>query len=383
MKIKKIDTSGLRTWLEIDKQKIAHNYRVFRSLLNKKTKLMAVVKSNAYGHDLFQFSKLQEELGADWLGVDSVVEGEALREFGIKIPILVLGYTLPEKFKVAKENNLSLTISNFENLRLLKSFADLKFHLKIDSGMHRQGFLPHQIGEVLEILKANSSKPATSQNNFEGIYTHFASAKNPAFPTETRAQLDLFLAVCEQVKKSGFSPICHAAATSGAIVFPESHLDLARIGIGLYGLYPSREVAAGFAEKLNLRPVLTWKSLVSEVKDLPEKSKIGYDGTETLAETGRIAIIPVGYWHGYPRALSSIGQVLINRQKAKVLGRVSMDMLIIDVSKIANVKVGDPAILLGETAEKSASADELALLSDTVNYEIVTRLNPLIRRIYI
>lgn len=370
------ETNGLRTWIEIDEQKVAHNYRAFRNLLSEKTKLMAVVKSNAYGHDLYQFAKLQEKLGADWLGVDSIVEGEALREAGVKIPILVLGYTLPEKFSEAEKYNLSLTISTFENLKLLKNFSKLKFHLKIDSGMHRQGFLPTQITEVLEILRENKIK----SENLEGIYTHFAAAKNPAFPGETRAQLNLFLAVVEQVQNAGFSPIRHAAATSGTIVFPESHLDLVRIGIGAYGLYPSREVQAGYAEKLNLQPVLGWKSVVGEVKNILANEGIGYDFTEKLAENGQVAIIPIGYWHGYSRSLSSIGHVLINQQKAKVLGRVSMDMIIVDVSKITDVKVGDTVTLIGQNG---ASADDLALLSGTVNYEIVTRLNPLIKRIYI
>lgn len=370
------NTDGLRTWIEIDEQKVAHNYHAFRDLLNEKTKLMAVVKSNAYGHDLYQFAKLQEKLGADWLGVDSIVEGEALRESGIKIPILILGYTLPEKFNEAEKYNLSLTISTFENLKLLANFSKLKFHLKIDSGMHRQGFLPAQITEVLEILKQNKIK----SENLEGIYTHFAAAKNPAFPAETRAQLNLFLDVVAKVQKVGFSPIRHAAATSGTIVFPESHLDLVRIGIGAYGLYPSREVQAGFAEKLNLQPVLSWKSVVGEVKNILAGEGVGYDFTEKLEKAGKIAIIPIGYWHGYSRSLSSIGHVLINNQKAKVLGRVSMDMIIVDVSKIENVKVGDMVTLIGEGG---ASADDLALLSSTVNYEIVTKLNPLIKRIYV
>lgn len=379
----KLNKQGLRTWIEIDEQKVAHNYRAFRSLLSKQTKLMSVVKSNAYGHDIYQFAKLQEKLGADWLGVDSIVEGEALREAGIKIPILVLGYTLPEKFGEAEKYNLSLTISSFENLKLLKNFKKLKFHLKIDSGMHRQGFLPEQISRVLEILTAKSSK-LTATQNFEGIYTHFAAAKNPAFPSETRKQLNLFLEVVEQVKQAGYSPIRHAAATSGTIVFPEAHLDLVRIGIGAYGLYPSREVQAGFAEKLNLQPALSWKSIVGEVKNIPAGEGIGYDFTEKLAQAGKIAIIPIGYWHGYSRALSSIGHVLINQKKAKVLGRVSMDMLIVDVSNPSadgeKVKVGDTVTLIGENG---ASADDLALLSGTVNYEIVTRLNPLIKRIYV
>ena len=149
--------------------------------------------------------------------------------------------------------------------------------------MHRQGFLPEQIEQVLEILRENKIKT----ESFEGLYTHFAAAKNPAFPSETRKQLNLFLEVTKKVADAGFSPIRHAAATSGTIVFPESHLDLVRIGIGAYGLYPSREVQAGFAEKLNLQPVLSWKSIVGEVKNIPAGEGIGYDFTEKLAKNGK------------------------------------------------------------------------------------------------
>lgn len=373
MKLRNREIAGLRTWLEIDEKKATHNHQVFRKLLDKKTKLLAVVKSNAYGHDLFQFAKLQERLGADWLGIDSIVEGEALRNFGIKIPILVLGYTLPEKFSTAVKHNLSLTISDPENLRVLKKYP-VKFHLKIDTGMHRQGFLPNQIPKILHLLP---------KKNFEGIYTHFASAKNPAFPNETRAQMKQFLEITGLVRKAGFHPLSHAAATSGTIVFPEGQLDLARIGIGLYGLYPSKEVAAGFGKKLNLQPILSWRSIVSEVKNLPAGSKLGYDGTEKLETDGKIAICPIGYWHGYPRSLSSIGKVLIRGQFAKILGRISMDMIIVDASKIKGVKVGDVATLVGQDGKNEITADELANLSDTVNYEIVTRLNPLMKRVYL
>ncbi len=373
-----INHDGLRTWLEIDTKKAAHNYRVFRSLLKKKTKLMAVVKSNAYGHDLFQFAKLQEKLGADCLGVDSIVEGGALREAGIKIPIFVLGYTLPEKFAEAQKQNLSLTISTFENLVVLIQ-TPVKFQLKIDTGMHRQGFLPEQMGRVLNFLTTNK----IASKYFEGVYTHFAAAKNPAFSAETRAQLEHFKNVLKMAKLKGFAPMAHAVATSGTIIFPEAHYDLVRVGIGLYGLWPSREVAAGFAEKLDLQPILTWKTIISEIKGLPAGSKVGYDFTETLPKAGAIAICPIGYWHGYPRALSAIGHVLINGQKAKVLGRVSMDMIIVDVSQIKNVAVGETVTLLGQDGGGKISADELALLSGTVNYEIVTRLNPLIHRVYL
>src|SRR6185369_14707913 len=182
-----IDTAGLRTWVEVSRAALQHNYSLFRGLLKPETKLMAVAKSNAYGHDIYQFAALMEELGADWIGVDSIVEGEALRQAGIKAPMLVLGYTLPEKFASAAELDVSLAISTFEGLDCLQS-APVKFHLKIDTGMHRQGFLTEQIPLVLEKLK----ELQISNDQFEGLFTHFAAAKNPAFPAQTQEQLSKF-----------------------------------------------------------------------------------------------------------------------------------------------------------------------------------------------
>lgn len=373
-----INTAGLRTWVEIDQSKVAHNYQLFRSLLKPGTKLMAVAKSNAYGHDIYQFAALMEKLGADWIGVDSIVEGEALRKNGIKAPILVLGYTLPEKFASAVEQNVSLAISTFEGLECLAK-NPVKFHLKIDTGMHRQGFLPEQVPQVLEKLKELGVKP----EQFEGLFTHFAAAKNPAFPGPTQSQLNKFNQVAELVKQAGYSPIRHAAATGGTIVFPESQLDLVRIGIGLYGLWPSLEVQQGYSEKVPLEPILSWRTVISEVKTIPAGEGIGYDFIEKLAAPGQIAICPIGYWHGFPRALSSIGHVLVNGEKAKVLGRVSMDMIILDVSKVKNVKASDVVTIIGRDGEQEISAQEMAAVSDTSWYEIVTRLNPLMKRVYV
>jgi alanine racemase len=375
--------SGVRTWLTINNQALAHNYNVFRQVIGPNVKLMAVVKSNAYGHDLFQFAKEQEKLGADWLGVDSVVEGLALRKEGLAIPILVLGYTLPENFAAALDQNLTLTISTTEGLAEVQKYPALRYHLKIDTGMHRQGF---DLGG-LEKIKFNPDQ-------LTGIYTHFAAAKNPAFPQFTLKQLAQFKEAVKLVEKAGAQNLIkHAAATGGALLFPETHLDMVRIGIGLYGLWPAAEVAAALAQKISLQPVLSWQTIIGEVKNIPAGERVGYDLTEgpdpASGQKGRIAVCPIGYWHGYPRALSSIGPVIINGQRAKVLGRVSMDMIILDVSHLENVKVGDVVTLIGADRNPSTgsgqeiTADDLADLAGTTSYEIVTRLNPLMKRIYV
>ncbi|OHA26101.1 MAG: alanine racemase [Candidatus Taylorbacteria bacterium RIFCSPHIGHO2_02_FULL_46_13] len=375
-------TNGLRTWIEVDRKAIADNVKIFRALLGKKTKLMAVVKSNAYGHSLMDFSREVEKLGVDFLGVDSVVEAFALRADGIKTQILVLGYTLPENVARAAEVDVNITISNMPALESLASESvskPLKIHLKIDTGMHRQGFELSELPLVVQKLQALSSK---RQAHLEGVYTHFAAAKNPSFPSYTNRQLQEFSKWTEALAKEGFHPVKHAAATAGAILFPDSHLDMVRIGIGLYGLWPSREVRSYAEYRLAPKPVLSWKAMISEVKKVKKGERVGYDLTEMLERDSKLAVAPIGYWHGFPRALSSVGHVIVRGTRVHVIGRVSMDMIVIDVTDVPKAEVGDEVTLLGRDGSEEITADELGLLCDTVNYEIVTRLNPLIKRIY-
>jgi len=383
-------TEGLRTWIELDRGAIKHNLDQFRSLISKKTKICAVVKSNAYGHSLVDFSKEMVKNGADWLAVDSVVEGVRLREEGIKLSILILGYTLPEKLREAIYANLSISISHFEGLEKIvkegRAGAISKIHIKVDTGMHRQGFALDDAPKLLKILAG-----AKGFVRVEGLFTHFAAAKNPAFPERTKKQLEEFKKWLELFKKAGFNPIAHAAATSGTILFPESHFDMVRIGIGLYGLWPSLETKAYAENKksgagkgsgsFTLKPVLTWKTVIGEIKTLKNGGAIGYDFTETLPKNSKIAILPIGYWHGYPRDLSSIGKVLINGALAKVIGRICMDMVIVDVTHIKNAKVGDEVVLLG--TKKEPTTESIAITLGASWYEIITRLNPLIKKIFV
>ncbi len=382
MKNKQNQKHNLRTWVEINQQALKNNYSIFRRLIGPKCLLMAVVKSNAYGHSLIDFSRATENLGIDWFGVDSIVEAESLRKAGLKKPILVLGYTLENKTETAFKNNISLTISDFSTLKNLKNIKThnhkLKIHIKIDTGMHRQGFFVSEIPAVIKILK---SQPAII---LEGIYTHFSSAKNPAFLSTTFSQIEQFKKAIDLFESTGFKGfIKHAAATSGTIIFPQSHFDLVRIGIGLCGLWPSKESREAFRRKIKLEPVLSWKTIVGQIKNLPEGSRVGYDFTETLNRSSSVAVLPIGYWHGFPRSLSSIGKVLIRGSEVKVIGRVSMDMISVDVTDVKNVKVGDEVILIGKSEKSEISIDDMAYLSDTINYEIVTRLNPLIKRIMV
>ncbi|MCX6735729.1 MAG: alanine racemase [Candidatus Parcubacteria bacterium] len=368
----------LRTWIEIDTRAATQNYKVFRGIIKPKTKLMAVVKSNAYGNELIGFSKMQDKFGADAFGVDSITEGLALREAGVVKPILVLGYTIHENVRIASEKNISITLSSFEALSLLiKEKIPVTVHIKIDSGMHRQGFFPKDAKKLADILSKNK------HIKVEGMYTHFANAKNPSFSGDTDQQAMEFKQTADIFEKAGFHFIKHASATSGALLFPEYHFDMVRIGIGLSGLWPAKEVERVLEKKIKLTPILSWKTVVAETKTIPKGERIGYNFTETFSQDAKIVICPIGYWHGFPRSLSSIGHVLVAGKRARVLGRVSMDMITVDVSDIKNIKIGDEVILIGKTSKEEITADEFAAYSDTSSYEIVTRINPKIQRVFL
>lgn len=377
---KNSDRNGVRTWIEVDKKALAHNLRALRSLLSPKTKFMAVVKSNAYGHGLIDFSREIARGGADWLGVDSIVEATALRKAGIKKPILVLGYTLPEMLPVAANTGASITVSTFETLSEISKIRlakKLKVHIKVDTGMHRQGFIENERAKLLKTLAQLKNKIVV-----EGLFTHFGAAKNPSFSARTQKQIEQFNIWREAFRGAGFKPIEHAAASGGAIIFPESHFDMVRIGAALYGLWPSKEVEAFAKRKLLLKPVLSWKTLIGEVKRVKAGERVGYDFTEKLKRNSALAICPIGYWHGFPRALSSVGEVLVRGKRARVVGRVSMDMITIDVTGISGAKVGDEVTIIGESGREKISVEDIAELSDTSSYEIITRINPLIKKIF-
>ncbi|MBI4991903.1 MAG: alanine racemase [Candidatus Harrisonbacteria bacterium] len=363
-----------KTWVEINSKAIAHNIKQIKSLLTPKTQLWSVVKSNAYGHGLTTFSKIATQLGINGFCVDSVPEGRKLRENGIKKPILVLGPSLPFYLESAAKNGLTITVSNWDALKALTASKwKPAFHLKIDSGMHRQGFYNSDLRPVTQLIKQRGL-------NLIGAYTHFASAKDINYPTYTENQFASFQKALNLLERSGFKNIlCHAAATGGTLVNPKYQLDMVRIGIGLYGLWPSKELTIQRPE-LKFKPALSWHTVISEIKKLKAGDFVGYDLVERVQKPTKMAILPIGYWHGFPRTLSGVGEVLINGKKAKVLGRVSMDLVVIDAGNIS-CKVGDKATIIGRQKGEGLSAFDVAQKMGTIHYELITRINPLIERV--
>lgn len=361
--------SGLRTWIELDREAARQNVNAMRGLLAPRTRLMAVVKSNAYGHGLAAFTKLLAPLGIHGFCVDSVLEGFRLRKEGIRKPILVLGSTLPEHFGEAADADITLTLSTFEGLACyLRAARKPQIHLKVDTGMHRQGFFTKDVGRAAALLARKDVR-----DRVRGIYTHFASAKDITYPAYTEMQFERFLSAERLLARAGFKNLVrHAAATAGAMLGKRYHLDWVRSGIGLYGYYPSRELEVQLPD-VKLRPVLSWRTVVAETKRLPRGAFVGYDLTERLERPTTAAVLPIGYWHGVPRTLSSTGRFIVDRRPAKILGRVSMDMTVVDAAE-ARVRVGSVATL--------DMRDAIAK-SGTTSYEFLTRLNPLIERIIV
>lgn len=366
--------NGLKTWVEVDKKAALHNVGVFRSLLKNKTKLYAVVKSNAYGHGIGVFPQLIEE-GVDGFCVDSVIEGEYLRKNGITKPILVIGWTHPELLERAKEADIAVMASSKEGLLALKNLENPPdIHLKIDSGMHRQGFHVEHFEQIAEsVLDKNLP--------IKGIFTHFASAKDINYPTYTDNQLALLKKAEKFLVKHGFNDlVVHAAATSGTLIDEKYHLDMVRTGIGLYGLWPSKELLMQLGDKLNLKPVLSWRVNIGEVKQLKQGEFTGYDLTYRAPKDTRIAVLPVGYWHGLDRGLSNKGEVLIKGKRAPIIGMVSMDITVVDVGDVS-CETGDTATIIGKDGNEELHAFDIAQKIGTIHYELITRLNPRMKRV--
>jgi alanine racemase len=358
----------VRTWIEIDRRSLFFNLKYFQKLASS-SEMIVMIKSNAYGHGLaliasaltnYKSSKTNNKL---WFGVDSITEATRLRKEGIKNRILVLGYTLPGRLQEAVLQNIIVTISHFEGLKILGRLKQKpQFHIKIDTGMHRQGFQESDMRRLISELKKYSLTP-------QGVYSHLAMPPNNKF---SQKQIQIFENCVRVLKNAGVYPeYIHFNKTEGIVRFPKSRYEVVRLGIGLYGYYPASEV--------QLKPILTWKTIIAEVKNVPKGDYISYDLTEKLKRDSIIAILPIGYWHGFDRGLSSIGDVLVYGTRCKVLGRVTMDMTIIDVTHLKNkVKVGDEVVIIGRQMKEVITADNMAQKIGTTAYEVLTRINPLI-----
>jgi alanine racemase len=377
------------TWAEIDLNAIAHNIIELKNLIPPETRLMAVVKANAYGHGAVEVAECALEAGAAVLGVARIDEAIQLREAGLTAPILVFGYTPPERVGKLLAYELTQTVYT---LQTAKRYADeaaaegkkLNGHIKIDTGMGRLGLLPDEFRIETRgsdnALDEIESITRLAGLQIEGIYTHFATADS-ADKSHANEQLQRFLDFSEQLRKTGLEPTVKHAANSAAVIdLPESHLDMVRPGISVYGLYPSDEVAKN---RVALKPAMALKSRIIQLKNVSAGFKISYGATFTTECPSTIATVPVGYADGFNRLLSSRGHMLVHGQKAPIVGRVCMDLTMLDVSHIHDVEIEDEVVIFGHQGKAVIPADEIAASLNTINYEIVSTLMPRVKRIYI
>jgi alanine racemase len=375
------------TWVEIDARALRGNIKRFRELVGSEILLAAVVKANAYGHGLEAVSTLALEAGADWLAVESPAEGELLRKLGLRCPILLLGNVQLSDLADVVRANLRITAFNQETLEALAVEAarlkrDVRVHLKVETGMSRRGMLLEHIPEALGLLQR------AEHVHLEGICSHLATADEPTDPSYARGQVESFRNAVVEVEGRGIRvPLKHLLNSAGTLLLKEAHHDLVRVGISMYGLWPSEQTRRACLEETigigSLAPVLAWKTRVVQVKEIPTGTFIGYGRTFRTTRPTRLAALPVGYSDGYDRKLSNKGSVLIREERASVLGRVSMNVTMVDITDIPGVCLEEEVILLGRQGEQEISADELAGLLETINYEVVTRINWSIPRVII
>jgi alanine racemase len=371
-------SGGRPTVLEIDLECIAHNVREFKRLAPE-AQLMAVVKANAYGHGAMQVSRVALANGATWLGVATVEEGLELRQAGLDVPILIFGGILPGQVGSCIEYGLDCAVAGKDFFSQIKPVlmglpagARLFVHLKIDTGMHRLGVVPEDLEDLLEELK---KVPKVS---VRGIWTHFAQSAS-LDKSFSFHQLAIFQQCVEVVENNlGQIPLKHTANSGAIINLPQSHYNLIRPGLGIYGYYDELHLA----EYVHLKPALTWKTKITSVREIPPGETISYGRTYEAPSPMKIATLPVGYADGYTRLLSNQGQVLVRGKKANIVGRVCMDQTMVDVSHHEGIKEGEEAVLLGAQEGNNLTIYEMSKWAQTIPYEVLVSIAGRVPRIY-
>jgi alanine racemase len=378
-------------WAEVDLEAIAHNVRELRRITDPGADLMAVVKANAYGHGAVEVTRKALENGADSLGVARIEEGIELRKAGVKESILIFGYTPPALAHKLIAFDLTQTVWSYTTAQALSDIAvssnkQIKVHLKVDTGMGRLGLLPdcrrppvteqNLMGNAICEVESISSLAGLE---LEGVYTHFASADS-SDKTYAGKQFEIFVDFLNELRRAGINPpLCHAANSAAIIDMPETHLDMVRAGIAIYGLYPSDEVNK---RRIVLKPAMTLKSKIVHLKKVPPGFKVSYGSTYKTQRPTTIASIPVGYADGFNRLLSSRGHMLVRGRRAPIVGRVCMDQTMLDVGHIPDVNLEDEVVIFGKQKDGSITVDEIAASLNTINYEIVSALTARIPIIY-
>jgi alanine racemase len=369
---------GRPTLCFVDLDALRWNFHSIRDKVGSRTKVLSMVKANAYGHGASGVARTLEEEGSDAFGVATLEEGVELRQAKIHSPIIVLAGVYPEQLDELFEHDLTPVVHEIERLRHLDAAvqsrgASLNIHLKVDSGMGRIGLLAAEIDSWLPELKKLKAL------EIDGVFSHFSSAES-VDGHYTRKQLEIFQGVVSRLRAEGISPrLVHLANSAAIITLPPAYFDMVRPGLMLYGIYPS----PAMTKQITLKPALSWKTRILQLKKVPAGSSISYGQTFITERESLIATLPIGYADGYQRLLSNRGEVLVQGQRAPVIGRVCMDLTMIDVTDIAKTEQGDEVVLLGRQDNAEISADEMAGWSNTISYEILTSIGARVPRIYL
>ena len=370
-----------RTWVEISLDSLTHNYYQLRSTLPDHTMFLGVVKGDAYGHGAVEISRHLEKLGAEFLAVSNLEEAEQLRQGGIQLPILLLGYSPASFAEFEANNNIHQEVNSFQYAKELNEALNgtnkkLKIHIKLDTGMSRLGFFAYDRPETIEELERISNMPNLE---IEGAFQHFAVADSYSESSQafTRLQYERFTNMLETMEAHGIHiKIRHCCNSAATLLHSEYAMDLVRPGIAIYGFMPD----PCMNNDLNLRPLLSWKTTVSQIKEIDQGITVGYGQTWKAARKSRIATLPVGYADGLNRLLSNQVQFVLNGHKAQQVGRICMDMCMIDITDVPGVHVGDEVEILGNN---NISCEAMATKLHTITYEVTCNINKRVPRIYL
>jgi alanine racemase len=369
------------SWIEIDAARLRANIDALRGVTVPGTSVMAVVKANAYGHGLETIAPVVAER-ADWLGVNCLDEALAITRLGIQKPIAILGHTPVDDLEAAVQNGYRQVLYRMDVAKALSAASQrlrktAKAHLKIETGTNRQGVALSELAPFLDEIR---KLPGLE---IEGVYTHFANIEDTLDSSFAQSQLDRFQQALAIMKNAGIRPsFAHASATAGSLLYPEMDFSLVRLGIGAYGVWPSRETQLAARERgrvLTLQPVLQWKTRVVQLKEVKAGDYVGYGLTYRASRPMKLVVLPIGYYDGYDRKLSNSGRALIHGQPASVIGRVAMNMTMLDVTDIG-AELDDEVVLIGRQGNSEIRVEELAEKIGTISYEVLARINPLIPR---
>jgi alanine racemase len=361
----------------IDHESLRWNFRQIRSLLGSQVKILSMVKANGYGHGAPAVAKTLAAEGSDAFGVAILEEAIELRRHGITVPILVLTGVYLDQLELFFDYDLTAVVHDADALQRLEAAVarqggSLNVHLKIDTGMGRIGLVAAEFESWLpQVRKLKAVK-------VEGIFSHFSHAESVE-GQYTRQQLEIFQNIVQRLAAEGIAPpVIHLANSAATITLPAAYFNMVRPGLMLYGVYPSPEMAT----RISLKPVLSWKTRILQVKRVPSNTSISYGQTFMTKRNSLIATLPIGYADGYPRLLSNRGQALVGGKRAPVAGRVCMDLTMLDVTDIGKIQQGDEVVLLGTQGNETISADEMAAWAETISYEILTSIGVRVPRIH-